>query len=103
MPQSLAKVNVHIVFSTKNGANMIKEQFRNELHAYFVGVLSKLGSYTEVEEVSDLFYISINVADNEILQTTSSLQKVKVIQFQRLMIQKWIKMAIFGWQPMKAW
>jgi REP element-mobilizing transposase RayT len=47
MSQSLAKVNVHIVFSTKNGANIIKEQFRTELQAYFVGVLSKLGSYTE--------------------------------------------------------
>ena len=47
MSQSLAKVYIHVVFSTKNGVTTIKKQYRKELQAYFVGVLSKLGSYTE--------------------------------------------------------
>ena len=46
MPQSLAKVNVHIVFSTKHRQNFIAEALRKELHAYIIGVLSNLGSYT---------------------------------------------------------
>ena len=46
MPQSLAKVAVHIVFTTKYGQKLIKEDIRKELHSYIIGVLSNLGSYT---------------------------------------------------------
>lgn len=46
MPQSLAKVNVHIVFTTKYGQELINVEVRDELHSYVIGVLSNLGSYT---------------------------------------------------------
>ncbi|MEN8117196.1 MAG: IS200/IS605 family transposase [Bacteroidota bacterium] len=46
MPQSLAKVYVHIVFSTKHGQAIISNEIRKELHSYMVGTISKLGSYT---------------------------------------------------------
>lgn len=46
MPQSLAKVNVHIVFTTKYGQELINDEVRAELHSYVIGVLSNLGSYT---------------------------------------------------------
>ncbi len=46
MPQSLAKVNVHIVFTTKYGQRLIGEDIRKDLHSYIIGVLSNLGSYT---------------------------------------------------------
>jgi putative transposase len=46
MPQSLAKVNVHIVFTTKYGQEFINDEIREELHFYVIGVLSKLGAYT---------------------------------------------------------
>jgi putative transposase len=46
MPQSLAKVNVHIVFTTKYGQELINAEVRGELHSYVIGVLSNLGSYT---------------------------------------------------------
>lgn len=46
MPQSLAKVNVHIVFTTKYGQQLINDEVRDELHSYVVEVLSNLGSYT---------------------------------------------------------
>ena len=32
MPQSLAKVNVHIVFTTKYGRELIMDEIRKELH-----------------------------------------------------------------------
>lgn len=34
MSQSLAKVYIHLVFSTKNGVTTIKEQYRKELQAF---------------------------------------------------------------------
>ena len=46
MPQSLAKVNVHIVFTTKYGQHLINNEVRDELQSYVIGVLSNLGSYT---------------------------------------------------------
>ena len=46
MPQSLAKIYVHIVFTTKNGIPTINESIRKDLQAYIIGTLAKLGSYT---------------------------------------------------------
>ncbi|MFN3760883.1 MAG: IS200/IS605 family transposase [Algoriphagus aquaeductus] len=47
MPQSLAKVYLHIVFSTKNRIPMISEEIRPNSQAYFVQVGATLGSFTE--------------------------------------------------------
>ncbi len=51
MPQSLAQLLVHLVFSTKNRAPLIGDDIRDELHAYSggivghrTGVLLKAGS-----------------------------------------------------------
>ena len=47
MPQSLAKVYLHIVFSTKYRIPMISEEIRPNAQAYFVKVGAGLGSFTE--------------------------------------------------------
>jgi putative transposase len=47
MPQSLAKVYLHIVFSTKNRQHLITENIRGNAQAYFVEVGANLGSFTE--------------------------------------------------------
>lgn len=43
MAQSLAKIILHVVFSTKGRKNTIPEQFRNELHAYIAGIIRSIG------------------------------------------------------------
>ncbi len=47
MPQSLAKVYLHIVFSTKHNQKMVKEDYREELQKYIIGCLSDIKSFTE--------------------------------------------------------
>ena len=47
MPQSLAKIYLHLVFSTKYRAPLISEKIRPDAQAYFVQVGANLGSYTE--------------------------------------------------------
>lgn len=42
MPQSLAKVLVHVIFSTKNREPMVHAEIRPTLHAYLVGALTNL-------------------------------------------------------------
>ena len=43
MPQSLSKVYVHIVFSTKNRKNLIDENIEASLHEYLGGICKGLG------------------------------------------------------------
>jgi len=43
MPQSLARVLVHLVFSTKDRDPLIARNIRPELHAYLGGVLDRVG------------------------------------------------------------
>ncbi|MFN3996640.1 IS200/IS605 family transposase [Algoriphagus sp.] len=47
MPQSLAKVYLHIIFSTKNRVAHVSEEIRPNAQAYFVEVGANLGSFTE--------------------------------------------------------
>ena len=42
MPQSLAKVLVHLVFSTKNREPLIHATVRPDLHAYLIATLANL-------------------------------------------------------------
>ncbi|MCA1590367.1 MAG: IS200/IS605 family transposase [Acidobacteria bacterium] len=44
MPQSLVKILTHIVFSTKNRANLIKPEIENELYAYIHGIIENNGA-----------------------------------------------------------
>ena len=45
MPQSLSKMYLHIVFSTKYRERIIHDEVRLKLHAYMVKTFSALGSY----------------------------------------------------------
>jgi REP element-mobilizing transposase RayT len=47
MPQSLTKVYLHVVFSTKNRIPIISEAIRPNAQGYFVQVGANLGSFTE--------------------------------------------------------
>jgi putative transposase len=42
MPQSLAKILVHLIFSTKNREPIIPDAVRPHLHAYLVGIMDNL-------------------------------------------------------------
>ena len=42
MPQSLSRIYLHIVFSTKNREKLIPNNLKNDLYSYFGGILRKL-------------------------------------------------------------
>jgi putative transposase len=44
MPQSLSRILVHLIFSTKNREPLIAQPTRPRLHAYMVGILDNLKS-----------------------------------------------------------
>ncbi|MEN8117275.1 MAG: IS200/IS605 family transposase [Bacteroidota bacterium] len=94
MPQSLAKVYIHIVFSTKHGNPIISNEVQKELHSYMVGTISKLGSYTnEIYANPDHIHILCNLP--RIITIAHFISKIKTSS------SKWVKtkgLANFSWQ-----
>lgn len=84
MPQSLAKVYIHIVFTTKTGFPFIAESIRPELQSYIIGTLSNLGVFThEIYANPDHIHIlctlprTITMADLVSKMKTSSSKWIK--------------------------
>ena len=94
MPQSLAKVYIHIVFSTKHNRPYITNEVQKELHSYMVGTISKLGSYTnEIYANPDHIHILCNLTRTTII--AEFVSKIKTSS------SKWIKskgVRNFSWQ-----
>ena len=54
MPQSLARIYVHLIFSTKNREAVLHDSIRTDLHNYMGGILRDLGVHaTEINTESD--------------------------------------------------
>ncbi len=77
MPQSLAKVHLHLVFSTRNRVRVLADEDRPDLHAYMGGILKALHCMpieinSEPDHVHVLFMLGRTVA---IGQVVGSLKK----------------------------
>lgn len=45
MPQSLSKILLHIIFSTKNREDFIRPEIENELYAYMASIGNEYGCH----------------------------------------------------------
>ena len=96
MPQSLARVLIHIVFSTRDRKPSITDSIRGELHAYLVTVASEGDNASlRVGGVADHVHIAM------FLSRTESI--AKVVERLKVSSSKWIKgrgpeFAKFSWQ-----
>lgn len=93
MPQSLARVLIHLVFSTKNREPTIGPNIRPELHAYLGGILDKLGcSPLRVGGTAD--HVHILFALSRTLAIADAVEETKKGS------SKWMKRerADFWWQ-----
>ena len=94
MPQSLARVLIHLVFSTKNRDPLIPAAVRDELHAYIGAVLKGLDCPSiRVGGTNDHVHILYSLARTRTL--ASITEKVKTAS------SKWIKHrdgSPFAWQ-----
>jgi len=94
MPQSLAKVYIHIVFTTKTGFPFIAESVRPELQSYMIGILSNLGIFTH-EIYANPDHIHILCTLPRTITMADLVSKVKTSS------SKWIKtkgIHDFDWQ-----
>ncbi|HQI33311.1 MAG: IS200/IS605 family transposase [Verrucomicrobia bacterium] len=96
MPQSLARLHIHLVFSTKNRKRFLTDAVRGSLHAYMATVLQNLGcAPVLINSVEDHVHILFELA-----RTVSVSQAVEDVKKSS---SRWIKtqgqeFAEFAWQ-----
>jgi REP element-mobilizing transposase RayT len=93
MPQSLANILVHLVFSTKDRRPMIVDAAREQLHAYMLGVLSNLKCPSIcLNSVRDHVHVCLN------LHRTVAI--ADVVEELKTSTSKWMKQTerLFQWQ-----
>jgi len=96
MPQSLARIHVHLVFSTKNREPLLSDAVRPALHAYLATVLQNLGCPAVlINSVADHVHVLFELARTVAL--SAAVEDVKKSS------SKWIKtqdpaLAGFAWQ-----
>lgn len=74
MPQSLAQILVHLIFSTKNREPLLSDDIRPELHCYMATILKGMDSSAIlINSVEDhahiLFHLSKNRALCDVIET----------------------------------
>ena len=96
MPQSLACLPTHLVFSTKNRNRIIAETIRDSLHGYMATVLQNIGCHAMlVNSVEDHVHILFELART--VSVSKAVEEVKTAT------SKWMKaqgaeFAEFAWQ-----
>ena len=96
MPQSLASLHIHLIFSTKHRERLIPDTVRAPLHAYMAGVLQNLKCHPVlINSVEDHAHLLFDLA-----RTVSVSQVVEDIKKSS---SKWLKtqgpeFGGFAWQ-----
>jgi len=96
MPQSLAKILVHLIFSTKNRERILDNTVRSELHKYLATILKEFDSPAIlINSVEDHVHILFSHSKNHAL--------IKIVEELKKNSSKWIKTksgryAGFHWQ-----
>lgn len=68
MPQSLAKIHLHLVFSTKHRERLLPCDIRTDLHAYLGGIINGLGCVpVEINSKPDHVHILFVMSRTETL------------------------------------
>ena len=90
MPQSLARLHVHLIFSTKNRSPWLTDRVRDSLHAYMATVLKNLGCapvlINSVEDHVHLLFdlartVAISEAVEEVKKSSSKWIKTQGAEF----------------------
>ena len=94
MPQSLANILVHVIFSTKDRRPLIDDAIRPRLHGYMAGILKEIESPSIIiNSVSDHVHILCNLSKN--------IPACKLVEEVKKSSSKWMKIEgvpAFTWQ-----
>jgi putative transposase len=97
MPQSLAQVLLHVVFSTKNRAPFLKSpELREELHGYMIGTLQGI-------DCPSLIVCSVEDHLHCLLRLSRTMSIASLVENMKVESSAWVKrqgshLADFYWQ-----
>jgi putative transposase len=84
MPQSLSKVVLHIIFSTKNREPWLESNVRPRMHAYLATICRDVGAdFVRVGGVADHVHI--------VTTLSRTLSQAQLIEHIKKLSSKWIK------------
>jgi REP element-mobilizing transposase RayT len=84
MPQSLARIYLHLIFSTKDRAPVINDRISDSLHRYMATVLKNLGCHANlINSVTDHVHI--------LFELGRTVAVSKVVEDVKTSSSKWIK------------
>lgn len=96
MPQSLARLKIHLIFSTKHRQPLLAEGVRDSLHRYMAVVLQNVGCPADlINSVEDHVHILFELSRTRTI--------AGVVEEVKKASSKWIKtqgeeFALFAWQ-----
>jgi REP element-mobilizing transposase RayT len=94
MPQSLANILIHVIWSTKERRPLIADDVRAQLHGYMAGILKNIESPALViNSVSDHAHI--------LCQLSKNIAACKLVEEAKKSSSKWMKeqgVVEFAWQ-----
>src|SRR5437867_647155 len=96
MAQSLAKILIHLVYSTKNRQPLLTDNVREELHCYTAGILKEWESPAIlINSVEDHIHILFSLSKNHSVS--------RIVEEAKKGSSKWLKtkassLADFHWQ-----
>ncbi len=96
MPQSLARISIHLIFSTKRRAPILTDAIRSDFHAYAAAVLRNFGCPADtINSVEDHVHILFELSRTRTI--------ADVVEEVKKATSKWIKtrgpaFASFAWQ-----
>jgi REP element-mobilizing transposase RayT len=96
MPQSLARLHVHLIFSTKNRQSILRDSVRTSLHAYLATVLQNL-------ECPPVLINSVEDHVHVLFELSRTVVVSQAVEEVKKSSSKWIKTqgaeyAGFAWQ-----
>jgi putative transposase len=94
MPQSLANILIHVIWSTKERRPLISDDVRAGLHGYMAGILKNL-------ESTALIINSVTDHVHVLCQLSKNLAACKLVEEVKKSSSKWMKehgVAEFAWQ-----
>ena len=94
MPQSLANILIHVIWSTKERRPLISDDVRAGLHGYMAGILKNIESPAlAINSVADHVHV--------LCQLSKNLAACKLVEEVKKSSRKWMKEQVvvdFSWQ-----
>ncbi len=95
MSQSLVKIYLHIIFSTKNREDLLPKAYLNEIHSYIAGVIKNNGCVP----------ITVGGTSNHVhllCEMSSNITVAELLRLTKASTSKWVKEKYgendFAWQ-----